>query len=64
MGERWRVDFEYGYISLDISEKEKAWELYRERGIRIRRCRDLFDDGVVVAGKPLVVDLTRSELSN
>lgn len=65
MAARWRIDLEYGsYISLDISEGEKAWELYRERGIRLRRCRDIFDEGELVAGQPVVVDLTDPYVSN
>lgn len=55
---RYRVDFEYGYVSFGEQDVEKAWELYHERGIRIRRCRDIFDDGQLLAGAPIVEDRT------
>jgi hypothetical protein len=62
---RLRVDLERGYVSYDESQSEKAWELFRERGIRIRKCKDVFDDGVVIEGKPIVVDMSvdRSDLN-
>lgn len=55
---RYRVDFQYGYISFDESDSERAFELFRDGGIRIRRCADIFDDGVVIDGSPIVKDLT------
>lgn len=58
---RYRVDFENGgYASYDQCDKEKAWEIYHERGIRIRQCGDIFDDGIVVAGAALFEDYTRN----
>lgn len=56
---RYRVDFEYGYASYDASEYDRAYELYKERGIRIRQCKDLFDEGIVIEGAPLIEDRTR-----
>lgn len=59
---RYRVDFEYGgYASYDCSEVEKAWEVYYERGIRIRKCNDIFDDGIVIDGKPIFEDHTSEQ---
>jgi hypothetical protein len=55
---RLRVDFAGGYVSFDDSERDRAWEFYRERGIRIVRCSDVFDEGIVVDGAPIVIDLT------
>lgn len=56
---RYRVDLEGGYVSYDESEREKAFALYQERGIRIRRCRDIYDEGTVIDGLPIVEDNTR-----
>ena len=58
---RWRVDFQYGsYISLAYEEKEKAYQLYNEQGgIRLRLCRDIFDEGDLVEGPPIIQDLSQ-----
>ena len=55
---RWRVDLPSGYIS--VASEEKARDIYAERGdaIRIRKCRNIFDNGIVVKGLPIFVDLT------
>jgi len=63
---RWRVDTGYGgYISFDEKDERKAWDLFRELysdpdrdSVRIRRCCDVFDEGVVVEGDIMVEDLT------
>lgn len=55
---RYRVDLEYGYISYDESEYETALATFKERGIRIRKCEDIFDDGTVIEGKPIYLDLS------
>lgn len=55
---RYRVDFASGYASFDGSEFERAVELYKERGIRLRQCRDIHDEGVVIMGEPIYSDLT------
>ncbi len=65
---RYRVDFgieqdgevvETGYASYDESEYDKALSLYQERGVRLRRCKDIHDEGVVIEGAPILEDLTR-----
>ena len=66
---RYRVDFgmkqedgslvETGYASYDESEYARALKLYQDRGIRLRRCKDIHDEGVVIEGAPIVEDLTR-----
>jgi hypothetical protein len=58
---RYRVDFDNGsgYISLDGSEWDKALQLYQERGIRIRQCKDIYDEGVVIMGAPIIEDRSR-----
>lgn len=58
---RYRVDFKNGsgYISLDGSEYQKALSLYEERGIRLRQCKDIHDEGIVILGAPIYEDLTR-----
>jgi hypothetical protein len=60
---RYRVDFKNGsgYISLDGAEYEKAVRLYEERGVRIRQCKDIHDEGVVIMGAPIFEDLTRNK---
>lgn len=57
---RYRVDFKNGagYASYDESDYMKALEMYAERGVRLRRCRDIHDEGIVIMGEPLVEDLT------
>lgn len=56
---RIRVDYEYGYASFDESERERAEQFYEEHnGIRMRLCRDLFDEGEVIRGRPLFEDHT------
>lgn len=57
---RYRVDFENdsGYISLAEHEYSKAVELFKERGVRLRKCKDIHDEGIVIMGAPIVEDLT------
>lgn len=59
-GRRLRVDFEHGgYASFAEEEQERAWEAYRSipGALRIRRCESIFDEGIVLDGSPIVVDL-------
>lgn len=60
---RYRVDLEYGYISYDEKDKDKALALYEERGVRLRRCKDIFDDGLVIAGPPVFEDHSNASLN-
>lgn len=61
---RYRVDLKGGgYISYDQSDEKKAWKIYEERGIRILRCDDIFDDGVVIDGMMIVNDYTRNSIN-
>lgn len=57
---RYRVDLEgSGYISYDESDRDKAYEIYHERGVRIRLCSDIYDEGTVIEGEPVFCDLSR-----
>lgn len=58
---RYRVDFDNGsgYASYDASEYDRAYALYKERGIRLRQCKDIHDEGVVIEGSPILEDITR-----
>lgn len=57
---RYRVDFEHGgYASYDASEYERAVQLYREQGVRLRQCKDIYDEGTVIEGPPILEDMTR-----
>lgn len=58
---RIRVDTRFGYVSYDQKDVEKAYELYREQGIRIRFCKDIHDEGEVVDGLPLDVNFERKQ---
>ena len=49
---RVRVDTRYGYISYSIADQEKALEYFKNEGIRLRICKNIFDDGFVIAGLP------------
>lgn len=49
---RYRVDTAYGYISYGAQDYEKALQAFKDGGIRLRICRDIFDEGRVVAGLP------------
>ena len=60
---RYKIDLEYGYVSYDEKDYDKAMELYKSEGIRLRKCSDLFDEGVVIAGKPIIQDLTLPDAS-
>jgi hypothetical protein len=53
---RLRVDTKYGYVSYSMKDKEKAMEIFKNEGIRLRLCKNIFDDGYVVAGEPLPKD--------
>lgn len=61
---RYRVDFEHGYASYDEKDKDRAFEIYREMGIRIRLCKDIHDEGTPIEGRPIFVDLTREIATN
>lgn len=58
---RYRVDLENGWVSYDASEYDRAYELYKERGIRLRQCQDLGDEGTVVEGAPIFEDFSRQK---
>ena len=61
MAKRWRIDTKYGgYVSLDVSQEDKAWELYYQMGVRLRKCDNIHDEGIVIAGLPLFLDLFKS----
>lgn len=57
---RWRVDFSHGYVSFDEADKEKAYEIFETdpNAIRLRKCEDIFDEGIVVAGAFLYEDIS------
>lgn len=55
---RYRVDFEHGWASYDEKDEDKARDLYKDRGIRLRICTDLHDEGTVIDGIPLYEDLS------
>lgn len=60
---RLRVDTRGGWASFDVADEDRAWEYYHEHGgLRIRLCENIMDDGgIVLAGVPLDVDLTKWE---
>ena len=47
---RYRVDTRHGWASFDEVDFVKALEMYREEGVRLRKCVDLYDDGEVIEG--------------
>lgn len=53
---RLRVDLKYGYASYSMKDRQKALDLFSSDGIRLRLCKDIYDDGYVVAGEPLEED--------
>ena len=57
---RIRVDLKYGsYVSFAAADIQKAYDLYEREGLRVRFCRDIFDDGEIIDSKePLVEDRT------
>ncbi len=56
---RIRIDFRHGgYVSYDESERERAEEVYEQSGFRMRVCRDIHDEGVVVRGPAVFEDMT------
>jgi hypothetical protein len=54
------VDLRHGYASFDETEEPRARKLFAAEGLRLRRCRDVFDNGEVIAGLPLSVDLRKA----
>jgi hypothetical protein len=58
---RFLVELEYSLISLDETEEERAWELFRTQGKRIFKCKDIFDEGELLAGPPVFKDLSKDE---
>lgn len=57
---RYRVDFEYGgYASYDATDREKAYAIFKERGIRFLKQRDIHDRGILIEGTPIFEDNTR-----
>jgi len=57
---RYRIDTLYGYIS--ITDEKLAWEIYKDptyNAIRIRKCKDIYDEGIILDGKPIIEDFTR-----
>lgn len=59
---RLKVELKYGYVSYDAQDEEKAWQLYKDQGVRIFLCDDIFDnDGVLLSGPPVVHDLIPKE---
>lgn len=57
-GSRYRVDFEGGYISFGQQDYDKALKFYKERGIRLLKCKDIFDEGTLIEGSPIFLDLS------
>lgn len=55
---RYRVDLRYGSASFDEKDLDKAHALYEREGIRLSVCSDLFDEGIVIDGLPLEVDVS------
>lgn len=56
---RFRIDSEYGYV--ELSDEARAWEMYRDpewRSIRISLIDDRITGPHVLAGSPIVEDLT------
>lgn len=53
---RYRVDTRYGYISYGSQDYDKALKYFQDEGIRLRLCKNIFDDGHVIAGEPLPED--------
>ena len=49
---RYRVDLVTGYISYSAQDVIKALTLFKEQGLRLRICKDIFDEGRVIAGEP------------
>jgi len=58
---RYRIDTNSGYISFDESQYKEACEFYEDpnnNAIRLLECKDIFDEGVVLRGNPVISDLT------
>jgi hypothetical protein len=45
---RYRVDLKYGYISYGAQDYAKAIDIYQREGLRLKVCRDIFDEGHVI----------------
>ena len=50
---RFRVDTRTGYASYSAMDYERALDVFENGGIRLRVCKNIYDDGAVVMGEPL-----------
>lgn len=56
---RLQVDMLYGYASFDMSDEDKAWELYHQDGVRLRLIDYRTQLDIVLAGAPLGANIIR-----
>lgn len=63
---RYRVDFKWGYISFSEEDKLKAIECYetRDDALRLVEQNDIFDEGTLLCGVPIIVDYSNDEYTN
>ncbi len=58
---KYKVDTKHGYIF--FSNKEESYRYFnnnRDDCIRLLECKDIYDDGKVLAGAIFVLDLTEN----
>lgn len=56
---RWKIDTASGAsISLAYDQEKLAREIYQECGIRLSLCENIFTEGDVIEGTPIVKDLS------
>ena len=55
---RIRVDTKYGYASYSMSDRDRALEYFANEGMRLRLCKDIYDDGYVIADSTTIMKRT------
>ena len=58
---RFRVDLRFGYASYGVHDLDKALALFAQDGIRLLICRDIFDNGKMIAGRCLLNEVARGD---
>lgn len=54
---RYKVETKYGYASFDEKDKHKAMQLFEQEGVRLFKCKDIHDEGLLLQGPPVIEDL-------
>lgn len=54
---KYKVDLNHGHIIFDESDYKKALAIFKQEGTRMFILKDIFDEGTLLYGLPVVKDL-------